>query len=876
MMATFHDLQALLRCWPSEIPSDEDLSRPIERRLCHALRDLAAGRDRVGTGDLTGLIRQLLRVESQESAGEAELDVPATEGWPTREEWMSAGIEIKLVLPDQLRVRAKQWRPSWGGGDLSDSLPDIGEPTHGSVAADPMIARDLGIESFRSRGQAAGLRAMALLPPGQSLVVGLPTGSGKSLLFQAAAIQAARLKAVTVIVVPTTALALDQESRIQSIVARVFPQQVVNQVAYHSGLPESDKRAFRTRLKQHEQSVVISSPESVNGALRIALQSVAEEGRLAWLVVDEAHMVSQWGDSFRPEFQLLAACISGWREASPKRKRARVLLLTATLTSETLETLKLLFSTEAHSATDGQDDQGFHVLVSPSLRPEPQYWVDGTTDDSVRNKHIAEAVRHLPRPMIIYTAKPDHAKSLYDFLRAHLNVKRVALFRGGDAGTPRGAEELSQWRERRIDFVVATSAFGLGMDNTDVRTVIHACIPETVDRFYQEVGRGGRDARASFSLWIHSPSDLGVAQNLSRKRLITIERGWERWQAMRDSATSVDRLEDAWTLRIDEKPADLWEENDANRAWNMRTLILMARAGLLSIEAQKYDFPERRNEESDEVYDRRCRIAVEEAFSRVVVRSRATITHAVWSDSVAAVRGKTAELERVDFERLMRLARVSGPFNDVFSETYALQISGEDVRPSSFPGQCPMTRSHGVLSQTDRPDDFSFSAGLLAELALGVELPGLACQGHHWVTYPSLPPRRDRSWNQSLNRFLRYLVAHGVVEVALSESVRERIEVEGLMQAAHHSHGYVVVSSLHEELEVSMYGLPELPLPRVSIVDPIEKSGEGVERMLDVRRPFHIIMVPEGLRDGDRPDRLFTSTRTPHDRMENLMRRWTL
>jgi ATP-dependent DNA helicase RecQ len=875
-MATFHDLQALLRCWPSEIPADEDPSRPIERRLCHALRDLAVGQDRVGTGDLTGLIRQLLRVESSESNREAEIDVPVVDGWPTRGEWTSAGIEIKLDLRDQLRIKARLWQPQWGGGELSDSLPDIGEPNHGSVAADPMIARDLDIESFRSRGQAAGLRAMALLPPGQSLVVGLPTGSGKSLLFQAAAIQAARVKAVTVIVVPTTALALDQESRIQSILARVFPQQAVNQVAYHAGLSESDRRAFRTRLRQHEQSVVISSPESVNGALRIALQSVAEEGRLAWLVVDEAHMVSQWGDSFRPEFQFLAGCISGWREASPSLKRARVLLLTATLTSETLETLSLLFSTNAYSATEGQVNQEFHVLVAPSLRPEPQYWVDASTEDSERNEHIADAVRHLPRPMIIYTAKPDHAKFLCDFLRARLNVKRVALFRGGDAGTPRGAEELQQWRSRRIDIVVATSAFGLGMNNTDVRTVIHACIPETVDRFYQEVGRGGRDGRASFSLWMHSPSDRSVARNLARKRLIGLERGWERWQVMRDSATSVESLEDVWTVRIDAKPADLWDENDANRAWNMRTLILMARAGLLRIEAQKCDFPERQIDEGDEAYEKRCRISMEEAFSRVVVRSQATITHDVWCDAVAAVRERATELERLDFRRLMSLARVSTPFNDVFSETYAIHVDGEVVRPSSFPGQCPMTRGHGILSQKDRPDDFSFSAGLLAELANDVELPGLSRSGHHWVSYPSLPPHKDRSWDRSVNRFLKYLVAHGVVEVALPESVTTRVDKEALMQVARHSHGYVVVNLLHEEHEVSMHGLDELPLPRVSMVDPTETSGESAERMLDVRRPFHIIMVPEGLRDADRPDRLFVSTRTPHDRMENLMRRWAL
>src|SRR5262245_21243345 len=80
--------------------------------------------------------------------------------------------------------------------------------------------------------------------------------------------------------------------------------------------------------------------------------------------------------------------------------------------------------------------------------------------------------------------------------------------------------------------VTATSAFGLGVDQTDVRSVMHVCLPETIDRYYQEVGRGGRDGNASVALLLTTPSDLKTAHGLAEETIISVGRGFERWTAM--------------------------------------------------------------------------------------------------------------------------------------------------------------------------------------------------------------------------------------------------------------------------------------------------------------------------------------------------------
>jgi hypothetical protein len=177
---------------------------------------------------------------------------------------------------------------------------------------------------------------------------------------------------------------------------------------------------------------------------------------------------------------------------------------------------------------------------------------------------------------------------------------RLACVTGSTAFTERLAV-IDRWRDGTLDIVVATSAFGLGIDYPHVRTIIHACLPESLDRFYQEIGRAGRDGCASASLlvpWrdLHTAShpsaapisdDFSDAKGLSARRLITVRRGLQRWTAMFGNARHLGAGRCAVALH--QPPGNTQRDIDmvgpGNTMWNARTVALMASAGLVALEA---------------------------------------------------------------------------------------------------------------------------------------------------------------------------------------------------------------------------------------------------------------------------------------------------
>jgi hypothetical protein len=132
-----------------------------------------------------------------------------------------------------------------------------------------------------------------------------------------------------------------------------------------------------------------------------------------------------------------------------------------------------------------------------------------------------------------------------------------------------------------VDVVVATSAFGLGIDILDVRAVIHLCVPESVDRLYQEVGRGGRDGKASATFVLWTDTDLQVAGGMAHDRLIGDQLAWKRWEKMSLGTGDVDVMEIDLTAAHD---SVTYRWSDANIYWNLQTLSAMDRAGMIELE----------------------------------------------------------------------------------------------------------------------------------------------------------------------------------------------------------------------------------------------------------------------------------------------------
>ena len=539
-----------------EVPPPED--EPLIARLFGALDG-----DSASSLDLAVLFRHALRKEG------GALRVPAGGGMPSPGDWKAVGVEATPV-GDAFGVKAKPWKPEW----LSH-VPDEGVDSAAAQAKqrrrddpappDPYLA-GLGYESYRSPGQRGALRAALSAPRGSTLVVSLPTGEGKSLVFHAIArVGYGDGPGVTLVVTPTVALAADHE---QSSAQRGFADAPL---AYRAGDPERNQPLL-DRVREGRQSLCFASPEAVCGPLREPLREAARRGRLRAIVVDEAHLIDSWGINFRPEFQMLAGLRQELLELADDA-RFRTVLLSATLTAASIDVLMTLFP-----------DGSFRVVSAASLRPEIDFWVAGTTDPRTRELRVLEAILHLPRPLILYTTRRADAADWYHMLQER-GFARINTVTGE---TPDAARDrvVRGWRAGDVDLVVGTSAFGLGIDNPHVRSVVHACVPESLDRFYQETGRGGRDGGASTSLLVPSHLDLGIARTLSRREMLTEDVAAHRWEAM--FTHSDHHFEDgAHIVPVDCRPGVGDDEIDMvgrlNTSWNLKTLILMAAAGGISL-----------------------------------------------------------------------------------------------------------------------------------------------------------------------------------------------------------------------------------------------------------------------------------------------------
>lgn len=573
---SFHEIRAALRAGSVRDLGPEACEASIHRRLVAALGGGGGGRSRrSGLADRAVLLRHLLRREELRQGGaEQPVLLPLAEDWPGPVAWEPFGVAARVPGAGEVRVRAEPWRPSWLAG--ADRHP-VGEPafaeeerrTFVSVAGDPFLA-EMGLERYRCEAQREMVRAVLTAEPGATLLLNLPTGAGKSLCALLPALLTSRTGGVTVIVVPTTALALDQERGIGDLVSHA--------TAYHGGGgAEGDARraGIRQRIADGTQRVVFCSPESVAGGLREPLRRAAEQGWLRMLVIDEAHIVDEWGSEFRSEFQALAGARRDLLRGC-SGPAFRTVLMTATLTEPCLDTLEVLF------ARDGS----WEVISAVQLRPEPEYWASWCESEEAKVVRVMEALHHLPRPLILYTTRVEEAEGW----RRHLcdaGFQRTAAVTG-DTSTEERKRVIGRWRAGELDVICATSAFGLGMDQADVRAVVHACVPESVDRFYQEVGRAGRDGSACVSLAVYTSADLHDARQMSTSKLITIDKGLPRWRRMFDHATPLGggryRLPVDVSPGVDEERLDM--RGERNEAWNVRTLTLMARAGLLELDAE--------------------------------------------------------------------------------------------------------------------------------------------------------------------------------------------------------------------------------------------------------------------------------------------------
>lgn len=459
--------------------------------------------------------------------------------------------------------------------------------------ADAALIRISGYQQYSCPTQKAAIRALLTMPSGASLVVTMPTGTGKSLLFQMGTRwwrdTATTEKPCSLVIVPTVALALDHARSTSAIGGLEACRALTGSQA------ASEREDILQSFQRGEVPILFVSPElALNNAneLMTTARAIGEKpsaakGRLRAVFVDEAHIIETWGRTFRPDFQRLSGLVTDLRQANPD---LACVLLSATIDDAARTVLRQAY-------TGG----GPFLEIDAQV---PRYEFDITTQQlpsaEVRNRMVVAALDFLPRPCIVYTTLIQDANHIHAQLVAR-GFSRLEIFTGEVSDSAERARVIDRWAKDEVDIIVATSAFGMGVDKPNVRSVLHACMPEQASRYYQEIGRGARDGHQAIAVcfWWHQPGktpgstrdDVGTAKSMATGDWLTLKLALPRWKAMLREAQRRGnfRIDRGKGRLIADLPLDAAHSGlgpktgEPNRVWNMALLNLLQRTNALQV-----------------------------------------------------------------------------------------------------------------------------------------------------------------------------------------------------------------------------------------------------------------------------------------------------
>lgn len=374
--------------------------------------------------------------------------------------------------------------------------PDYAQTEHELLL---LLKKFFGYDSFRP-GQAEIIQR--ILRRKDSLVL-MPTGGGKSICYQLPAIY---LPGTAVVISPLIALMKDQ---VEGLVANGIPAAMLNSL-----MPEEEQQRVKTLTTQGKIKLLYISPERVKSEADWFLPRLD----LSLIAIDEAHCISHWGHDFRPEYTQLAIL----KERFPQ---VPVVALTATADKVTREDI----------LTQLRLDNP-HTFVFSFDRPNLSLTVRRGLSKKEKTAAIVHFIRkHSHQSGIIYCMKRSDTEQLAETLESY-SIRAIAYH----AGLAPGVREEAQNRfiTDRVQVVCATVAFGMGIDKSNVRWVIHYNMPGSIENYYQEIGRAGRDGLPSDTLLFYSMADLLVLRHFaeaSGQQQMNLEKlGWMRRYAEAD------------------------------------------------------------------------------------------------------------------------------------------------------------------------------------------------------------------------------------------------------------------------------------------------------------------------------------------------------
>ncbi|MFO1463527.1 MAG: ATP-dependent DNA helicase RecQ [bacterium] len=357
-----------------------------------------------------------------------------------------------------------------------------------------LLREHFGFPHFR-KGQLDILRSVLA---GQDTLAVMPTGGGKSLCYQ---IPALDRPGIVLVVSPLISLMQDQVGALR---ARGIPAGCL-----HTGQEASKKREIFSELRRAERYLLYLSPERVQ---KPGFAAWARQQSISLIAIDEAHCVSQWGPDFRQDYHRLALL----RELKPE---VPLLALTATATPQVLRDI----SRQLGMKKPARHVYGFY-------RPNLYYQVETCEHEGLKRSLVRRALqRHPEGKVLIYCGTRKQCEELAAELAPEF--AGVDFYHAGLATEQRNAIQ-QDFGAGRTRILLATNAFGMGIDQPDVRLVVHYQMPANIESYYQEIGRAGRDGGEATCLLLYAKRDKGLHSYFITQSQAEERHRQQRWRAL--------------------------------------------------------------------------------------------------------------------------------------------------------------------------------------------------------------------------------------------------------------------------------------------------------------------------------------------------------